>query len=327
MQFRKAHPWDGGYAIPDHVMAEPPLRGTFTGRGIPRRTIDAPAVPKAWQTGHAYPNYVGQEPIGQGVFRTKYYPRKSIDVLIPEYLGDIEGFAEADPIADFGEQAAAYIMATIQKLPPGQRKQALRAVFDELDPKLWNRVAEHATRIQGAGVPAAAALQQAMASAMSMGLLEEFIKVGKTGTIKPKSMSGLAVYGDEAQRAMLQSMGSWYNPLSWFAKGTAKIGGVVAPAGSKVGEWGKGVLDQVGNLACKVATSGAGQIAAGAGAGAAGASPQVGAQGAQMVAAACANQQAVPYQPVSSTPSWLWPVVIGGVALVGLVVLTRKKGS
>lgn len=331
MQYRRPHPWDGGYAIPDYVMAEPPLRGTFTGRGIDRRTIDAPELPGPWQTGYAYPEYVGQEPIGQGVFRTKYYPRKSIDVLVPEAVGDVEGFAEQDPIANFGEEAAGYIMRTIKALPPGQRKQALRAVFDQLDPKLWSRVAEHAGRISKAGVPDAAALQQAMASAMSMGLLEEFIRVGKTGQIKPKSMSGLAVYGQQAERQMLagfkSALGmSWgdLNPLNWLAKGTNVVTAKAMPGLTQAGEWGKSVLSTVGDLACSVAKSGAGQIAAGAGASAAGAPPQVGAQGAQMVSAACSGPQPPPVVQ-SSGSSWILPVaIVGGLGLVAVVLLTRK---
>jgi hypothetical protein len=320
MQFRKPHPWDGGYAIPDSVMAEPPGRGTFTGRGIPRRTIDAPAIPRPWQTGYAYPDYVGQEPIGRGVFRTKYRPRKTVDTLIPEYLGDVEGFAEQDPIANFGEQVAAYIMTTVRTLPTAQRKEALRSVFNQVDPKLWGRVSRRANRIKREGVPDTAALQQAIASSTSMGLLEEFIKVGKTGKVEKRSMLGIAMYGPP------ESLGlSWgdLNPLSWAAKGTAKVTGSMAPGAAKVGEWGKGVISTIGNLACSVAGSSIGQVAAGAGAGAAGAPPQVGAQGAQLVASACKDQPQAAYAPPQSgMPSWLLPVaILGGLAVVAVVAL------
>jgi len=33
------NPWNPGYAIPDYVMAEPPERGTFTTKWLPRGTI------------------------------------------------------------------------------------------------------------------------------------------------------------------------------------------------------------------------------------------------------------------------------------------------
>lgn len=33
--------WNPGYAIPDYVMAEPPERGTFTTKWLPRGTISA----------------------------------------------------------------------------------------------------------------------------------------------------------------------------------------------------------------------------------------------------------------------------------------------
>ena len=33
------NPWDPGYAVPEYVMAEPPERGTFTTKWLPRGTI------------------------------------------------------------------------------------------------------------------------------------------------------------------------------------------------------------------------------------------------------------------------------------------------
>jgi hypothetical protein len=98
MQFRKPHPWDGGYAIPDYVMSEPGLRGTHTTKYMPRRTIDAPALPPPWKPGYATPAYVNKEPLGRGVYRTKYHPRKSIDVLIPEYLGGLTELRLSNPL-------------------------------------------------------------------------------------------------------------------------------------------------------------------------------------------------------------------------------------
>lgn len=322
MQYRRPHPWDPGYAIPEYVMAEPPLRGTYTSKGIPRKTIDAPAIPPPWRTGYAYPDYVGEEPLGRGVYRTKYLPRKSTDVVVPQAVGGIAGFAEGNPIASFGEKVADYILGTIKSVPAGQRQRALRQVFDEIDPKLWSRVNAKATQLQKAGMPTQSALRQAIADAAAKGLLEEFVKVGKTGKIKPKSMSGLAAYGLAGYESLGFGWGD-LNPLKWVAKGTARVTETVAPGVSKVGDWGKSVLEKVGDLACGVASSKYGQIAASAGAASAGGTPQVGAQGAQMVAAACSSGPTT-LPPQSTSSSWLLPVVVGGAGLLAIVLLTRK---
>lgn len=37
--YHQPHPWNPGYAIPKYVLAEPPGRGTFTTKWLPRRTI------------------------------------------------------------------------------------------------------------------------------------------------------------------------------------------------------------------------------------------------------------------------------------------------
>lgn len=325
MFFRKPHPWDGNYAIPDNVMAEPPGRGTVTTKQRRRRTIDDPAIAPPWRPGYAYPAYVGQEPIGRGVYRTKYRPRKTIDVLIPKYLGDDELDQGADPIANFGQRVASHIMGSVKHLPVDQRKQALKAVFDQLDPKLWGRVAARGKKLQQQGLSPKQALHQAIAASTSMGLLEEFIRVGQTGRVEVKSMLGLAAYGEASEVIVLEgfqeAMGAWYNPLSWVAKGVGKVTAKAAPAGLKAAEWGKGVISTIGNLACNVAGSQVGQLAAGAGSAAAGAPPQVGQKGATLVASACADQPQVPVGPVAKPfPIWI-PIAIGGAVILAVVAL------
>ena len=37
--YHQPHPWNPGYAIPKYVLAEPPGRGTFTTKWLPRGTI------------------------------------------------------------------------------------------------------------------------------------------------------------------------------------------------------------------------------------------------------------------------------------------------
>lgn len=86
MQFRRRHPWDPGYALPQNVLDEPSRVGTLTTAYLPRRTIDAPSIPEPWRTGYAYPEYVDSEPLGRGVFATAYMPRRTVDTLVPDYL-------------------------------------------------------------------------------------------------------------------------------------------------------------------------------------------------------------------------------------------------
>lgn len=95
MQFRRPHPWDGQYALPENVLAEPPRFGTLTTGYMPRKTIDAPALAPPWEPGYAYPEYIKDEPLGAGVFRTKYTPRRTVDTLVPRFLGDDEGGVDA----------------------------------------------------------------------------------------------------------------------------------------------------------------------------------------------------------------------------------------
>ncbi|MHC4175886.1 MAG: hypothetical protein ACYSWU_00155 [Planctomycetota bacterium] len=329
MFFRKPHPWDGQYAIPDYVMAEPPGRGTATTKYRRRKSIDNPAIPTPWQPGYAYPNYVGQEPIGRGVHRTKYYPRKSIDVLVPKYLGDDEPGAVQgkDPIANFGQQVASRIMSSIRQLPVEERKPALKAVFDQLDPKLWGRVAAQGRKFERQGLPPKHALHQAIAASTSMGLLEEFIRAGQTGRVEVKSMLGLAAYGEASEIVVLEGMqgalGAWYNPLSWVAKGVSKATATAAPAGMKAAEWGKGVISSIGSLACNVAGSRVGQLAASGGAAAAGAPPEVGQKGANLVASACADQPGAAYA-APAKPFPLVPVLVAGGAVLLIAVVALK---
>lgn len=89
MFFRRPHPWDPGYALPPHVLAEPPGRGTLTTNYRPRRSIDTGGerVPP-WRSGYAVPDYILEEPLGRGVHTTKQLPRRTVSALIPDALGN-----------------------------------------------------------------------------------------------------------------------------------------------------------------------------------------------------------------------------------------------
>jgi hypothetical protein len=235
-----------------------------------------------------------------------------------------------DPIAKFGKQASDYIMVSIKGLPPEMRKPALKAVFDQIDRKLWSRVAAKANVLHKRhGFPAKVAMEKAIAASMSIGLLEEFVRAGKTGRVEPKSMLGLACYGDQAERYVLtgfeEALGlSWgdLNPLKWVAKGTGKVTGTMAPYGAKVGEWGKGVINAVGAMACNVAGSRMGQIAAGAGAAAAGAPPEVGAKGANLVSGMCTPAGPVYQPPPAAGIPWL-PIILISGGVVALILILK----
>ena len=297
-------------------------------------------LPHPWDPGYAIPDYVRAEPPGRGVHFTKYLPRKTIDTLVPEYLGDVDGRvvpgSDSDPIAMFGKLASSHIMGTIYQLPPAVRKGALKSLFTAIDPKLWRRVASKAARLQRTrAMDPAVALEKAIASSMSMGLLEEFVRAGRKGRTPPlQSLSGLGAYGDAARTVVLHGYLEELGGLGKWLKNVAKapgriLGGIAGGAGAAGGKaysWGKSAIDKIGDLACGVAKNPIGQVAAGAGAGAMGAPPQVGVAGAQIVGGMCKGDKVAPGQqvaPPSGMPGWVLPAAIGGGAL--MLVLVLKK--
>jgi hypothetical protein len=74
-------------------------------------------------------------------------------------------------------------------------------------------------------------------------------------------------------------------------------------------------------MACNVAGSKVGQVAAGAGAAAAGAPPEVGAKGANIVSGMCSSQQPVYQPPQRSGIPWLPIIAVGGAAVILILVL------
>ena len=123
MHFRHPHPWEPGYALPKHVVSEPPLRGTHTTKYKPRRSIDAPWIPSPWRTGYAYPGYLKKEPLGRGVYRTKYLPRRTVSMLPPR---ELDGF-DTSKAMEYGALALGALAALYgMQQPKGsvRRKQA-----------------------------------------------------------------------------------------------------------------------------------------------------------------------------------------------------------
>ncbi|MBT8452995.1 MAG: hypothetical protein KJO40_13585 [Deltaproteobacteria bacterium] len=323
------HPWNPGYALPKYIQAEPPGRGTFTTKWLPRGTISQ-LIPDylAKPTGRADTQLACDAELGSlgcdslGAQETLYQL---------EPLGAIG--AGADPIKAYGERAAEWIMRTIYEVEPEDRTIALRALLDTVDKTLWDRVAKESAKFKAKGLGSRPALQKAIALCMANGMMAELVKTGE------KIMQKKAV--DPAQ---LQALG-FCGPICAAKKvGSAakSMGKGIGRAGSWVGgkawsgaksatNWvGKGI-SKLGGLACSVANSPIAPIAAGAGAAAMGAPPQAGAMGVSAAGSLCgskgdsaaAQQQLQTPTPGAPLPSWVLPAAIGGGALV-LVLVLRK---
>jgi len=124
-----------------------------------------------------------------------------------EPLGGIGIAGRGDPFAAYGTKAAHVVMTRIKQLPPADRRQALRVTLDALDPRLWAGVENRAAKMSG--VPAAAALELALAQEMGTGLLDEVVALGKKQKApKAASQLGAAIYGPGlAMGEVLEALG------------------------------------------------------------------------------------------------------------------------
>lgn len=301
-QFRINHPWDPGYALPPHVMAEPPGTGTLTTAQLPRKTFDDP-VP-GYTGGFAVPAYIREEPIGRGAATTMWARRKTIPLYVPDALGADAGGAAADALRAYGDQVADVILTEVPKLPPDQRAVGLEALLRAIEPGLLSRV----TANMGRGMDA----RGAISAAVQVGFGREVARLGRGAA--PRA---LGYYGGA------EAMGGFWDVISYPFR---KIGSGVKTAATKTYDWGGKALSTIGGLTCKLASSQLGAVVGGAGAAAAGAPPQYGVVGAQVAAGVCPpGQVPVTMPPPSTTPPWLLPAAIGGVGLVAVILLTRKS--
>lgn len=210
--------WDPGFALPDNVRDEGLERRAFVTKWLPRGTYDQPRVGTG---GYAVPEYVMDEGYGQGTFTTKWRPRGTYDIPVPHWLdqrpkvlaqkrlpgGGVEvkmaalsGTDLPRLYTDFGRKAAREVMRRVLAVPPAQRKRALKATLDAIDPTLWKRVAAIAQAMQKAGASAAAALEPALAEAMSTGIAAEIVKTGLSRSApQPHSLLGLGCYRARAR--------------------------------------------------------------------------------------------------------------------------------
>jgi hypothetical protein len=352
------HPWDPGYAIPEYVKAEPPERGTFTTKWLPRGTISAVVPdylaqpgPKLLGRGDADLGSLGDDTLGTGTGEQVY-------TLQP--LG-----AGGNAVTLYGKQAADWIMGSISRLPQEYRKPALRALLDAIDPKLWVLIEKKGADYSAKGMTPKASLHRAISEAMSAGIVEEVLEAGRRVmrgevAVKKQSQLGLGLYPDAAHAVATDAMEalgfslSSLNPVNWVkagasavasgaravARGTRNaagavwdgtkwVGGKIADGASTAAGWVKAGAKALGGLACSLAGSSAGQLAAAAGGGPAAAAGAAAVGNSSM----CSKGGAVPGLQAAATiqppapaglPGWVLPVGIaaGGV---GLILLMQRR--
>jgi hypothetical protein len=352
MQYRRPHPYNPHYALPDHVMAEPPGTGTFTTAYSPRGTYTE--RPRGWTGGYAQPAYIEAEPSARGAMMTHWLPRRWLPMPIPEALGaddDVRPGFVGDPIASYGQRVSQYLMRSLQVLPVEVRRRALQALLNNIDPTLDATITERATHYRDRGMDPKHALRSAIASSMSEGLAKEIIAYGRGKKPLPvQSQLGLGYYGSIA------GLGAWWNPVdavkavggaikdaaaatgSGIARGAQATGRGVSTAASwswgktkgaagQVYDWGKSAAVFLGKASCTVLTSDLAPVAGAAAAGALGVPPQAGAAGVQIAGGLCPKDEKAPSAeplPVPATPSfpsWLLPAGIVGGGLVLLLAL------
>lgn len=107
--------------------------------------------------------------------------------------------AASNPIARYGQRAAAHLVTTVRTLPPAQRGPALQVILDKVDPTLRRRAAAHTRVLRAGGVPANKALEGGLAKAMSEGILSELVRAGQQRRAPgPRSLLGMGCYGANA---------------------------------------------------------------------------------------------------------------------------------
>jgi hypothetical protein len=209
----------------------------------------------------------------------------------------------ADPYQKFGRTAADAILRETARMPADARTPFLRAALGALNSRLYDKVAARARAAVAAGAQPAPALRSALSSSLAEGLLQKTIQTGLTS-------SGY------------QDLGLW--GVSWGDVG--KVGGGILFPPSLLVTTSTGrnitskVLSTVQDAACKLTSSGVGQLAAAGGAAYAGAPPAAGAQGAQAISSlTCPPPAVVPFLNVPAQSLLVPALIAGGLVLVAVV--------
>lgn len=263
MRLKRNNPWNPRYAYPANVLAETGRFARVT-PSAPRGTYDDPEIPDAWSPHYALPGNVRAERPGQGVNVSPGLPRGyggdevpsefaasalegwgSLGATPPPKLGKLAKGQRAvggkltlggssDPIANFGKSGAAAVIAAAKSLPPGDRRKALRAMLDAVDPSMWGAVEQKLNAQKKRGVTPAGGIQGAVAAALANHFAKQVREVGKTGKLPLNGVIGLGYY-DEDQAHAHQVLGS-YVELGWnpFSSVANAIGGAVTSIGSGI---------------------------------------------------------------------------------------------
>ncbi len=99
----------------------------------------------------------------------------------------------SDPIRQYGERAAEYILARLELVGVDQRAGALELALRALDPTLPARVARKERKFISQGEPPDRAQRRAIAAALSEGMLKEVVALGRKSP-KARSLIGVGAY-------------------------------------------------------------------------------------------------------------------------------------
>ena len=120
--------------------------------------------------------------------------RRSLGSLAGSSLGDTHeapsrsrrGTIRADQLFDsYGARAARILMQAASGQPPDKRTAFLKAAMDKIDPTIWSRAEGYANEAVGRGVPPATAVEAGIARAMSRGIVNELVELGKRTVCRP----------------------------------------------------------------------------------------------------------------------------------------------
>jgi hypothetical protein len=201
----EAPPWAPEYAYPPYLDAEIPGAGVYRTKPLPRRHVDA-----------LVPNYLSGVGFDDLDERTTMRTSPEMNIKAGEQwlaaaarrygtsfgtLGDYPHTGSPPParlandaIGQFGRDAARGILARLGPVPAEERKTALRTLLDYVEPGLWKRVTDKANEYQKAGAPPDEALERALASQLSFGLLQQILRAGQTRGVQRQTLLGLGVY-------------------------------------------------------------------------------------------------------------------------------------
>lgn len=223
-------PWNPGYVIPDYVQAEPPERGTFTTRWLPRGTIpalipDYLAVPAPQRAGSS----LAGSSLGQHSLSGTCFDDHS---LSGDALG-VNGNASGASFSKYGMKVAKNLIARVQTMPQASRGPVLKKMLAAIDKTLPARAEAHAKAEMKRGVPAPQALKNGIATAVSRGAVGELATLGRRARASAQSGSLRGLGRTHTALGALASL----SPRTTDTKPTAPqtlIAGMCGPDGTMI---------------------------------------------------------------------------------------------